>query len=165
MVVRSSPLAEKLSMGLLIVHSSHMWFRTFVLERRKKLEILSRSQRVIWVSRPPYLCTVSKFSHMGWMWIGQPPGEYLYQRGCSCDHQTKRCYWNQIPRLGEATHVSVFSLCVVQRLTPPLFFFFFSFPCSFRSEMRGKRRGKRSWCRFFKVLLKKKAKKNFKATA
>ena len=104
MVVRPSPLAGKLSMGLLVVHSSHMWFRTLVLERRKKLEIFSRSQRVIQSSGPPYLRTVKKFSHMEWMYVWPPPGEFLCERGWSYDQQMRSFYWNQ----PEAhTHVSV----------------------------------------------------------
>ena len=90
------------------------------------------------------------------MWIGQPPGEFLYQRGWSYDHQIKSCYWNQSPVPWRPTHVSDFSLCVVQRLTPPFFFFFFLFLAVFAWKRVKKARGKRDWCSFFRYESRKK---------
>ena len=47
MVRGPSPLVEKLSRGLPNVHSVHMWNFSLVYELEEKLEIFSRSQRVI----------------------------------------------------------------------------------------------------------------------
>ena len=68
------------------------------------------------------------------MYVWPPPGEFLYQRGWSYEHLTKRCYWNQ----PEGCHTCKcdFSLSVVQRLTPPPFFFP-QFPASKCVRKRG----------------------------
>ena len=58
------------------------------------------------------------------MYVWQPPGEFLYQRGWSYDHHTKRCYWNQPEG---CTHVSVIFHLVCGSKTNPLLFFLFLF--------------------------------------
>ena len=99
------------------------------------------------------------------MYVWQPPGEFLYQRGWSYDHHTKRCYWNQPEG---CTHVSViFHLVCGSKTNPLLFFLFlFFFFAVFCLRMREKARGEQACSCLFKVLSQEKEKKkekNFKA--